>query len=156
MTNKDKQLLLKDLCGRLPYETRVRYIYSFAGAVGISGYSDEGILSYDKLQNFSLPNIGYEKRRVDNILPYLRPMSSMTEEEKKEYKDMNVLDNCDEFSNIKKNIEDIKKNGEENYIQLPRTHAQDYLNSIHVDYRGLIEKGLAFEAPEGMYNTKTE
>lgn len=64
---------------------------------------------------------------------------------------MNVLDNCDEFSNIKKNIEDIKKNGEENYIQLPRTHAQDYLNSIYVDYRGLIEKGLALEAPEGMY-----
>jgi hypothetical protein len=32
----------------------------------------------------------------------------------------------------------------------------DWLNTHHFDYRGLIDKGLALEAPEGMYNTKTE
>lgn len=132
MTQEDKQLLLKDLCARLPYKTRVRYIYAFAGAVGISGYSDEGILSYDKLQDFSLPNVGYEKRRVDNILPYLRPMSSMTEEEKSD------------FHNFKYWI--LQGDVEHCTINM-----MDWLNANHFDYRGLIEKGLALEAPEGMY-----
>lgn len=123
--NEEKELLLKDLCARLPYETRVRYIYAFAGAVGISGYSDEGILSYDKLQDFSLPNVGYENRRVDNILPYLRPMSSMTEEEYREF----------------------------GYDVLRYTPMEfDWLNAHHFDYHELIGKGLALEAPKGTYN----
>lgn len=134
MTNEEKQLLLKDLCGRLPYETRVRYIYAFAGAVGISGYSDEGILSYNKLQDFSLSNVGYEKRRVDNILPYLRPMSSMTEEERNEF---------DEYT-----FEVISFFGQ----AVEAGQLTDWLNAHHFDYRGMIEKKLAIEAPEGMYN----
>lgn len=182
MTQEEKELLLKDLCGRLPFHVKV--------AIDFEGYlevlpDDENLeYPYRKNLNFILdyknktiediskePHIlyaypcterfamlnGYTYELdygvpVEFIKPYLRPMSNMTEEERKEYKDMNVLDNCDEFSNIKKNIEDIKKNAAENYIQLPRTHAQDYLNSIHIDYRGLIENGLALEAPEGMYN----
>ena len=70
-------------------------------------------------------------------------MSSMTEEEEKEYSNAHVLDNCDELANI-------QKYGNK-YIQLARTHAHDYLVSHHFDYRGLIEMGLALEAPEGMY-----
>ena len=132
MMQEEKELLLKDLCGRLPYGVHILYDNTEVREMGLGSLHD---FMFDSAE----------------VKPYLRSMQSMTEEEKKEYKDMNVLDNCDEFSNIKKNIEDIKKNGEENYIQLPRTHAQDYLNSIHVDYRGLIEKGLALEAPEGMY-----
>lgn len=132
MTQEEKDLLLKDLCGRLPYGVHILYDNTEVREMGLGSIHD---FMFDSAE----------------VKPYLRTMPSMTEKERKEYKDMNVLDNCDEFSNIKKNIEDIKKNGEENYIQLPRTHAQDYLNSIHVDYRGLIEKGLALEAPEGMY-----
>ena len=153
MTQKEKQLLLKDLCARLPYGVKAKI-------------TEEGVLSYDsgigvivgkehadnEIFTLQCKNDSWCLTAISEFVPYLRPMSSMTEEERKEYKDMNVLDNCDEFSNIKKNIEDIKKNGEENYIQLPRTHAQDYLNSIHVDYRGLIPMGLALPAPEGMYN----
>ena len=62
------------------------------------------------------------------IKPYLRPMSSMTEEELKE---LNIIfDNCDtEY----------------------RVEAQDWLDAHHFDYRGLIEKGLALKAPEGIY-----
>ena len=126
-----KELLLKDLCARLPYETRVRYTYAFAGVVGIDIYSDEGTLYYDKLQDFSLPNVGYERRRVVYILPYLRPMSSMTEEEKEEYQAFFNYDG----------------------VEYPEEYI-DWLNAHHFDYRGLIEKGLALEAPEGMYNIK--
>ena len=32
--------------------------------------------------------------------------------------------------------------------------AVDWLNAHHFDYRGLIDKGLAFEAPEEMYKTE--
>ena len=146
MTTEDKQLLLQDLCARLPYmdDLKVaRYIER-----------DGVIMDFIPKFTFNLDILNISMRNPEFIIkPYLRPMLSMTAEERKEYKDMNVLDNCDEFSNIEKNIEDIKKNGEENYIQLPRTYAQDYLNSIHVDYRGLIERGLALPAPEGMYNT---
>lgn len=132
MTQQEKELLLKDLCGRLPYGVHILYDNTEVREMGLGSLHD---FMFDSAE----------------VKPYLRPMPSMTEKERKEYKVMNVLDKCDEFSYIEKNIEDIKKNGEENYIQLPRTHAQDYLNSIHVDYRGLIEKGLALEAPEGMY-----
>ena len=132
--NKKKELLLKDLCARLPYETRVRYIYAFAGAVGISGYSDEGILSYDNLQDFSQTNVGYEKRRVDNILPYLRPMSSMTEEEKDYYDSITYTEDETHFKGVWCNT------------------VVDWLNTHYFDYRGLIEMGLAVEAPAGMYN----
>ena len=139
--NEEKELLLKDLCARLPYETRVRYIYAFAGAVGISGYSDEGILSYDKLQDFSLPNVGYEKRRVDNILPYLRPMSSMTKEEKQESRWYKHDAKSDDFI-------------------LYMNRYAEWLDSKHFDWRTdgngktMIELGLALKAPDGMYEIK--
>jgi hypothetical protein len=62
--------------------------------------------------------------------PYLRPLSSITDEEKKEF--------------IK--FRWTTQNGE------PRMYEWcDYANAHHFDYRGLIEKGLALEAPEGMY-----
>jgi len=134
MTQEEKSLLLQDLCARLLYETRVRYFFEFAGVAGITGYSDEGTLSYNKLQDFSLPDIGLERRRVVNIFPYLRPISSMTEEEYNEYS----LYDC-------YTIYDDGK-------QISNGGGMDWLNAHHFDYRGLIEKGLALEAPEGMYN----
>lgn len=145
MNDIEKKLLFADICARIPYGLKIK-----SNESGIVTTIKRGGTFDDGNDYFITQYIGCALK-VDEFMPYLRPMSSMTAEERKEYKDMNVLDNCDEFSNIEKNIEDIKKNGEENYIQLPRTHAQDYLNSIHVDYRGLIERGLALPAPEGMY-----
>lgn len=152
MTKEEKELLLMYLCAMLPYKLHCM-VFKLNGDIKENDDVLYGVIGDNVV---TLKSDKDECLMYYQIKPYLRPMSSMTEEERKEYKDMNVLDNCDEFSNIKKNIEDIKKNGEENYIQLPRTHAQDYLNSIHVDYRGLIPMGLALEAPEGMYNTKTD
>ena len=74
MTQEDKLLLLKDLCARLPYKVIVEII----------SYTDEtsrpwfGELSCKDLDCF-MHDVAYE-----SIKPYLRPMSSMTEEEKKE------------------------------------------------------------------------
>ena len=113
MTQEDKELLLKDLCARLPY-----------------GVIIEGLNGPVKLSDY-YSRIDITKARL--YKPYLRPMSSMTKEEVIEY-----LSACDK---------DYKDS-----LTTPRHSGADWLNAHHFDYRGLIEKGLALEAPEGMYN----
>jgi hypothetical protein len=108
----DKQLSFKDLCARLPYKTMVK-----CNTDGRHEFDEE--LSVMHIMNF------YQWE----IKPYLRPMSSMTEEEKKELWEL------------------LKKLGMASDIK-----RLDWLNAHHFDYRGLIEKGLALEAPKGMYN----
>jgi hypothetical protein len=84
---------------------------------------------------------------------YLRPISSMTEDEMDKLFDVLHIDkdgNDEDWIKINDvlGIKFFFPTGKwvENVAE-----AYDYLNSIHVDYRGLIEKGLALEAPEGMY-----
>lgn len=116
MTQEDKQLLLKDLCSRLPY--RVIGLYTWKCK---RSYDKEltGNL-YDELES-SWNSIAEDSQ----FLPYLRPMSSMTEEE------------VDEFTQF-----DVYSDGE--YI-MPNYEAIDWLLEHHFDFRGLIEKGLAIE-----------
>lgn len=147
MTQEEKLLLTKDLCARLPYRVkcyvpvenctmeltgkRLNYFCFHKDVWGID-YSHEFEVVLDPLND---AHNGYI------IKPYLRPMSSMTEEEKHELLKFGVV-NLDKDNNAI----DVCCVGFENHAKV-----QDYLNSIHVDYRGLIEKGLAIEAPEGMY-----
>lgn len=127
MTQEEKQLLLKDLCARLSY----------------------GIIGSQVLNNkiWGLPelllNINIQEEKVEcsdslpydleNFRPYLRPMSSMTHDEDIEYRDVMSSGHykcpSEEFCSI-----------------------IDWLNANHFDYRGLIEKGLALEAKEGIYD----
>lgn len=151
MTQEEKQLLLQDLCARLPYKPRVKYGYSFMGVVAISGYTDEGYLNYDELKDFSIfPKYGLERKRVSDIIPYLRPMSSMTEEESGEFQkivhewfDKEMFYLTEEpfigyaLSLINYSVNPILFN---------------WLNEHHFDYRGLIPMGLALEAPKDMYS----
>ena len=115
MKKEDKELLLKDLCARLPYGVYVNYknVENKEGIIMLNPYNIQHIYS------------GWWKK----YKPYLRSMSSMTEEEKVEY-----LNTCG--------------NEMENPLASPRYSGIDYLNSIHVDYRGLIPKGLAIEVTE--------
>jgi hypothetical protein len=114
MTAEEKELLLNDLCARLPYGVKANI--SLVGG-------DERIdtVSFNDMKDFVKGYI--------NIKPYLRPMSSMTEEEIQEY----VI---------------AWDNSRQPYLP---TEAIDWLNEHHFDYRGLIRKGLALEAPEDMY-----
>ena len=139
MTQEEKILLLKDLCSRLPYGVKVEidgyYIHVLTGIDGNTISTDRGI--------------NYPLRLVK---PYLRPISSMTEEEVETL--FNVLKIDDKRGDWLK-VNDIgiirlfTEVGKDFY---EIAAAFDYLNSIHIDYRGCIEKGLALEAPEGMYN----
>lgn len=116
MTKEEKQLLLKDLCGRLPYN----FIYCYCNAPFANGKPI--VLTPVVISN--LMNAAEDLV----IKPYLRPMSSMTGEEEIYYNTVHYTLNF------------YKK--------------EDWLNEKLFDYRGLIEKGLALEAPEDMYKTE--
>jgi hypothetical protein len=124
MDLKEKQLLLADLCARLPY----------------------GVKVYNEPYTFDLDNFEFSSTISKTILeiikegwkPYLRPMSSMTEEERNEYFDFR----SQELQRVA-----FAEVGREEAI----SEVMDWLLSHHFDIRGLIEKSLALEAPEGMY-----
>jgi hypothetical protein len=142
MKQEDKELLLKDLCARLPYKVYVNYD---------SGKDKqyEGILD-DILPSRGEAYVEYCLCDIDNIRPYLRPMSSMTEKEKEDMH--NIL--SPEGTAIYENegiATPCNHHGEWiSYEFMARI--VDWLNAHHFDYNGLIEKGLALEMPERMYN----
>ena len=148
MTQEEKELLLKDLCARLPYGVIVK----------VSKEDNGSIKSYNKsfdaeIYNLLLLNGGYTERGIIyhysqfSLKPYLRPLSSMTEEEKDEI----ALIRDRDFKSVRKwiNDESMKETGN----ICPVTYGElDFCNKKHFDYRSLIPMGLALEAPEDMYD----
>ena len=131
MFQGDKQLVLIDLCPRLPHGVK-------------------GIITYDKsnttftvegIDNNVLHLSDAEECYVEDFKPYLRPMSSMTEEEKKTFSSMSSHSiNC---------LHRLLSYSSEWYYSI---HNEiDWLNANHFDYRGLIPMGLALPATEEMY-----
>lgn len=121
MTQEEKQLLLVDLCARLPYGVMVETYWEFKNKKEKT--FPRTILTHRMLGYY----IGEEKWNYNtHFLPFLRPMSSMTDDEKKEY-DSKRKHICDEY----------------NRYCFDTIESIDWLNSHHFDYRGLIEKGLA-------------
>ena len=133
MTKEDKELLLKDLCARLPYHPIIQ-IYNCWEGCKVGEF--DNTMGFHHVEAFLCDKI--------DILPYLRPMSSMTDEEKKEFYEVSGLNCYDGLFTCKKLAKRQSFIGE----------VLDWLNSHHFDHRGLIEKGLALEAPEGMYKTE--
>lgn len=121
---EDKELLLKDLSSRLPYSTLCYCKWAKDAPNGTSGCVDE-VSTYLLEELEIIGDLNYECQ-ICEIKPYLRPMSSMTEEEWKEYRDIIccLVENCEAWNEV------------------------DWLNKHHFDYRGLIEKGLAIEVTE--------
>ena len=119
MKQEDKELLLKDICARLPYG-----VYCYLSICTHTPYKLYAVFN----KNYTRDIFDFETLRINpdiiKVKPYLRPMSSMTDEEHEEL--MKYIGNT------------------QNVI--------DFYNSHHLDYRGLIPKCLALEAPEGMYN----
>ena len=111
MKPEDKELLLKDLCARFPYGVKVEIIENF----------QLGVYTLDP------PCINKIIYGFADIKPYLRPMSSMTEEESGEYYNIET-----------KNLFSWEISSKQ----------MGWLNAHHFDYRGLIDKGLAIEVTE--------
>ena len=113
MTQEDIQLLLKDLCARVPYHPKGHVVNACNGAE-----CDEWLTCATFTMFTNVTN---------NCRLYLRPMSSMTEEEKEEYN--KVMFQSERYENDY--AADI-----------------DWLNAHHFDYRGLIPMGLAIGVTE--------
>ena len=114
MTTEEKQLIFKDICARIPYGLIVHSL---------------GLPHEQKLIGY-IPDI-----EEYNIKPYLRPMSSMTKEERLIYEQR--------FHDVGRSIDVIDADDVVPHI--------DWLLSCHLDFRGLIPMGFALEATEGMY-----
>ena len=123
MTQEEKELLFKDLCSRLPYHPILNWKF-------IDNTSKD-----EELKELSDLYIWWITKAQDcRVRPYLRSLFSMTEEEKKEYDQIRY----DPWHS--------------HYDEQISSKMIDWLNEHHFDYRGLIEKGLALEAPEDMYD----
>lgn len=116
MTNEDKKLVLKDLCTRLPYNVKVLYSYKNKTQIRELGLGT--------LHDFIFNNV--------KVIPYLRPLSSMSDEERKEYLHIALCDiaDCEAWNEV------------------------DWLNAHHFDYRELIPRGLAIEVTEEIMTLK--
>lgn len=144
MTKEDKELLLKDLCGRLPYGVF---------CVGVTYELDDDGEKYipvkvkdilTEIHNYKLETASVRlglvsSCKLETVKPYLRPLSSMTKEEEAEWHDLMVtplLENeCESLS---------RANSLDIYEQLQHLHLE-YLYKHHFDYLGLIPRGLAIE-----------
>lgn len=131
MKPEDKQLLLHDLCARLPYGVKV--------LEDIDGQFDGGAISVleSYLGNYFFVTKGsLSPLSIEEVKPYLRPMSSMTEEEHNEW--------FNYYHEIE--LKEAKSTGD--YLKaaiLGESASIDWLNKNMFDYRGLIEKGFAIE-----------
>jgi hypothetical protein len=121
MTQEEKDLLLKDICSRLPYGVKVQDIYYKSlepvpiwlidiHAQNVRMFADEGY------------------QRIEYIKPYLFPLSSMTEEQRLEYAHILVM--CSNLANC----------------QLLGMTVEDWFNKNHFAHRGIIPMGLAIDA----------
>ena len=148
MTQEEKRILLRDLCARVPYEVQCEYT---SVQPGLEIHNEIGALTsidvmHNNLYNFKIDNhlVGFS-----DFKPFLRPMSSMTEEEKEELKQEHIKDE-------KLYAECLTKaaNGDDSMRGKVIPHfAADWCNKNHFDYRGLIPMGLALEAPADMYKS---
>lgn len=142
MTEQEKQLLLKDLCARLPYHLRGK---------SKDGKLYEATVIYDTGTILASEVDGVNTNICCGFKPYLRPISSMTTEEVDAlFKVLKIDEERGDWLKVN-DIGVIRLFTEAGKDFYEIAAAFDYLNSIHIDYRGLIEKGLALEAPEGMY-----
>lgn len=124
MTQDARDLLLQDLCARLPYKVIAKY------------YDPEDECeTWDEIEGIESSGhveIGQYVLPIENVKPYLLPLSSMTEEQNKEFEQLIELE-----------LEAI--NGEIDHVQATAFEV-DFYNKYHLDWRGLIPLGLAIDA----------
>ena len=128
MTQEDKELLLRDLCARLPYGVKIELTWWVMG---------EGTCINTTLETDHIEQLLNDEDSDIEIKPYLFPLSSMTEEQH------------NEFFSYYHDIEmaEVKASGD--YLKaayIGDDAKYSWLNKNHFDWRGLIEKGLAIDA----------
>lgn len=133
MIQEDKELLIKDICARLPYGVKLGFYASatkqtyICTLLGLEPQEDEPVIA--KTENGSFYML------AGNVKPYLFPLSSMTKEQRKEYEWIiyrNIELHCERYYNV---------------IDIDEFDClMDFYHKYHFDYRGLIPAGLAVDA----------
>lgn len=140
MTEEEKKILLSDICARIPYGLILRQ------------YSDNYMNDYGITTDVPLIDILQSVLRgFLTIRPYLRPLSSMTDEE---FKKLIIYTELQYDQLVLKDWDNGCKTLEFYLSEIPHycvNKVFDWLNRHHFDHRGLIEQGLALEAPKNMY-----
>lgn len=134
MEQGEKQLLLVDLSARLPYKLWIHFEYEGK----LTTINEDRFLDFEDVETlkYTIENPESDGYAKISWKPYLRSLSSMTEEEKKEYKHLVAFSGS--------------PNGAADFI--------NWLNAHHFDYRGLIPMGLAIEITKdnNPYDRKTK
>ena len=130
MKQEDKELLLKDLCARLPYRVKLQ-LYN--------GELDNDVLNSIDTEEYIIIN---GKDDIEKIKPYLYHLSSMTEKQKEELKSLGWNFDNFEIHNVSECLGTYRE-----YV----SHSDcfvliDWFNKNHFDSRGLIPMGLAIDA----------
>lgn len=142
MTQNEKELLLKDICSRLPYGVKVQHVKNTDSIVEL--YSIDLDDFYCKIQFYTYKGKALTASDEDKLLkpggmlrykPLLFPLSSMTDEQKKEYRKVCELD-----------TERLSKHPMDGTPFPALYNSQDWLSKNHFDYRGLIPMDLAIDA----------
>lgn len=129
MTEEQKQLLIKDLCGRLPYGVNILHVKD--GIIGVLSNIDIFVEGREQKLKFVTSFYGDYKVPIEEFKPYLYPLSSMTKEQRTKYGNLNyVVELTARFNSAHDHVNEL----------------YDWLNKHHFDYRGLIEQGLAIDA----------
>lgn len=122
MTQEDKELIFKELCARLPYHVKCKIWLK-------DGTTEEGLLDLQHNYGDVLQDAFYYNK-IKDIKPYLRPMSSMTEEEKEEY--------CQLQQKVIYNSKGVVNEDVTKYI--------NWCYKKHLDINNLIPMKLAIDA----------
>ena len=147
---KNKDLVLKDLSSRLPHGV----ICNTPKGDGYLCSINQTIFGTEYGVNIKATKRDYFNDREVCIKPYLRPLSSITEEEKNELNNYIFSEKGLRYFWFD---DGIMYSGPDNqcFIGLGNDtidRMMDWLNAHYFDYRSLIKSGLALETPEGMYN----
>ena len=133
MTQKKKKLLFKDLCGRLPYDVKVK-IPSMESPLTVLSINTNGV-------TWVKGDTGYPfEIDWENCKPYLFPMSSMTEKEYSKW------DNT--YFHYLISSTEVNYPESENYLALAHLNSVEWLYKHHYDIYGLIPMGLGIDATD--------
>lgn len=126
MTPGDKEILLKDLCARLPYGVKVAFFNE-----DLTHHSEpKTLIGIECINNLNYSRLEDEDGNttiVEFVKPYIFPLSSMSEEQGNEYHEL---------------VRGMFGTG----VLINFEFLEEFFHKNHIDYRDLIPKGLANDA----------